>query len=83
KLVFLLLAVVTFVTAQDALSDLINNEVWSLVEQNPHLLISECTQQCDDLFDMVNPEDEVRTDQICHQACNCKLTEGCEQGTND
>ncbi|XP_076437055.1 uncharacterized protein LOC143276447 isoform X2 [Babylonia areolata] len=54
---------------ENALNNLVHQEVLSILTTNPHLSAQQCTTKCDNLFTLVVDKDEATTDDLCGDEC--------------
>ncbi|BFZ17091.1 hypothetical protein BsWGS_20130 [Bradybaena similaris] len=73
KSVILFLAVVVAMTFAEEYS-LVEREVHAILHANPSISVADCTQKCDDAFELLDPVDEADNDKECADECHCHVT---------
>ncbi|CAL1526757.1 unnamed protein product [Lymnaea stagnalis] len=59
------------------LADLIHVEVQALLALDPQLTVTQCTRECDAMFDLGVLADETHSDELCLHACQCEIQKNC------
>ncbi|RUS85353.1 hypothetical protein EGW08_006896 [Elysia chlorotica] len=83
KCVLVLAALVAVSLGQhDTLMNMVTNEVDALLAADSGLTVDACTTKCDALFDFIDSGDESTTDQMCADACKCKIDNTCNNNVH-